>query len=426
MAQINLPYGHGHMVVEIPDNRLAAVLQPKVQYREHAKSEIDLVREALENPIGSEPLWKLAQNKKNIVIISSDHTRPVPSQITMPILLNEIRRGNPEADVTILVATGFHRKTNSKELSARYGEEIADKIRIVVHDCKDYCNFINLAKLPSGGDLILNRVAVEADLLVAEGFIEPHFFAGFSGGRKSVLPGIAGYETIMANHCSAFIAHNNSRTGLLSGNPIHTDMIFAAQTVKLAFILNVVLDSDKKIIKAFAGHYDEAHLKGCKYVKELADIQAVPTDIVITTNGGYPLDQNIYQTVKCMTAAEATCNKNGVIIVVSQCIDGHGGKSFFETFARTVCVKDILQEILERPSDKTLPDQWESQILARILIKYHVIMVTDAPREMVERMKMRWASSVREALSIAEKLLGNEQAKITVIPNGIDVIVNRR
>jgi nickel-dependent lactate racemase len=174
----------------------------------------------------------------------------------MPLILNEIRQGNPKAEIAILVATGYHRSSTEAELREKYGDKIVDKENIVIHDSRDRDNMVKVGILPSGGELVLNRLAMEADLLVAEGFIEPHFFAGFSGGRKSILPGIASKETILANHCSEFIAHPKARAGILKDNPIHEDMIYAAEKVNLNFILNVVINGDKKIINAFAGHWE--------------------------------------------------------------------------------------------------------------------------------------------------------------------------
>jgi len=282
---------------------------------------------------------------------------------------------------------------------------------------------VNLGKLPSGGDMLLNKTAVNADLLIAEGFIEPHFFAGFSGGRKSVLPGVASKTTVLANHCSEFIDHPRARTGMLEGNPMHEDMLYAAKKAGLAFILNVVINEDKNVINAFAGHREKAHLKGTEFVSELAGVKSKPADIVITTNGGYPLDQNIYQSVKGMTAAEATCKEGGVIIIAAECSDGHGGEEFYKTFKEAKKVEDIMEDILARGRKETIPDQWESQILARILLKFEVIMVTDAPQEMVEDMHMHWASDLESALSLAEGLLDDEEASITAIPDGVSVVV---
>jgi len=422
VEEIKLPYGRMRLNLKIPEERLEGILISKVDSYKIDEGEVELVRKALSNPINSPSLQELAGGKNKIVIISSDHTRPVPSHITMPILLEEIRKGNPEADISILIATGFHRASTEEELRDKYGDQIVDQEKIVIHDSSDSDNMIKLGTLPSGGKLILNKLAIEADLLIAEGFIEPHFFAGFSGGRKSILPGIASKETVLANHCSEFIAHPKARTGVLKGNPIHEDMLYAAKKANLNFILNVVINGDKKIINAFAGHWEEAHLKGCKFVSKLAGVKPKLADIVITTNGGYPLDQNIYQSVKGMTAAEATCKKGGVIIIASECADGHGGDFFYNTFAKANSVQYVMDEIMARDRTKTIPDQWESQILARILLKYQLIMVTGAPKCMVESMHMKWASSVEEAIEMADEMLGDIN-KITVIPDGVSVIV---
>ncbi|NLO16134.1 MAG: nickel-dependent lactate racemase [Clostridiales bacterium] len=420
--QIKLPYGRGYKDFSPDMSRLKAVLVSKAhEYR----SEIDepsLVREALASPINSPRLRELARGKQNIVIISSDHTRPVPSHIITPILLEEIFAGNPDANVTILVATGFHRATTQQELRAKYGDEIVDNVRIHIHDSlKD--EMTDLGLLPSGGRLMVNRIAVDADLLLSEGFIEPHFFAGFSGGRKSVLPGVVGYRTVLENHCADFIASPYARAGVLENNPLHKDMLYAAKAANLAFIVNVVIDADKKIIKAFAGHFEDAHVRGCDFMRSLAGVAKAEADIVVTTNGGYPLDQNIYQAVKGMTAAEATAKEGGVIIVAAECVDGHGGEGFFDTFKNASGPQDIMENILPRRSLETVPDQWESQILARILLRHEVIMVTDAPREMVEAMHMRWASTLEEAMQIAETMIDKKDYDVTVIPDGVSVIV---
>ena len=422
MPKIKLPYGKKGITIDIAEDRLEGILVSKINKYSIKESEEEIVKKALINPVGTPRLSNLSQSKKRIVVISSDHTRPIPSHITMPIILNEIRKGNPEANITILVASGFHRASTKVELREKYGKEIVNREKIVIHNSRDKGSMLKIGILPSGGDFILNKLAIEADLLVAEGFIEPHFFAGFSGGRKSILPGIASKETVLANHCSEFIAHPKARTGVLKGNPIHEDMLYAAKKANLNFILNVVINGDKKIINAFAGHWEKAHLKGCEFVSKLARVKAKTSDIIITTNGGYPLDQNIYQSVKSMTAAEAACKKGGVIIVASACADGHGGDYFYNTFAKADVVQNVMDEIMARNREETIPDQWESQVLARILLKYKVIMVTNASKENVENMHMKWASSVAEAIEIADKMLGN-RSKITVIPDGVSVIV---
>jgi nickel-dependent lactate racemase len=406
--------------------RLRGVLLSQAHKFEAEKSETEIVKEAMENPIASKKLSELARGKKEIVIISSDHTRPVPSHITMPILLEEIRKTAPEAEITILVATGFHRASTDAELRDKYGDEIVDSVNIEMHDSRDEEQMVNLGQLPSGGDMLLNKTAVEADLLVAEGFIEPHFFAGFSGGRKSVLPGVASKTTVLANHCAEFIDSPNARTGNLEGNPMHKDMLYAAKAAGLAFILNVVIDAEKKVINAFAGHREKAHLKGTEFVDSLAGVDAKPADIVVTTNGGYPLDQNIYQAVKGMTAAEATCKEGGVIIIAAECSDGHGGEEFYQTFRDTDSVQEIMDDILARGRKETVPDQWETQILARIMLKFKVIMITDpTQRQIVEDMGMDWAQDLKAAVKKAEGMLKAESPTITAIPDGVSVIVRQ-
>ena len=321
MANITLPYGREMKTVCIPDERLRGVLVSGAHGFHAEKPEQEIVREAMEHPIGSARLRDLARGKENIVLIASDHTRPVPSRVIFPEMLREIKEGNPDAKLTVLIATGFHRETTREELADKFGEEYLDRddIRFVVHKSHNDDEMKEMGVLPSGGILKVNRIAAEADLLISEGFIEPHFFAGFSGGRKSVLPGVSSAQTVMSNHCSKFIDSPFARTGILDGNPIHKDMLFAAETLKLAFIVNVVLDENKKVIRAYAGDFNKAHREGCEFVDKLSGVDAIPADIVISTNGGYPLDQNIYQSVKGMTAAEATCKPGGVIIMVAEC-----------------------------------------------------------------------------------------------------------
>lgn len=424
MADIKLPYGKGYLDVEIPDDRLNAVLVPDIHNYKPKSSQTELVKQALESPIAFPRLRELARNKNKIVIIASDHTRPVPSKIIMPLILDEIRQGNPNADITILIATGFHRGTTTDELIAKFGQDIVANEKIYVHDSYDDNMMVNLGVLPSGGQLIINKMAVEADLLVSEGFIEPHFFAGFSGGRKSILPGIASKTTVMYNHNSEFIADENARTGILEGNPIQEDMIYAAGTAGLSFIVNVVINSRKEVIYAVAGDFDLAHQQGCEFLSNKCKVSSLPSDIVITTNGGYPLDQNIYQAVKGMTAAESVVNQDGVIIMIAESSDGHGGEGFYRTFKDERSLEHILSSIMNTPKEDTIPDQWESQILARVLKKARVIYVSNAPDELVTDMHMIPAPSIDEAIKKADEILKKQNSKITVIPDGVSVIVH--
>ena len=291
MKEIAFHYGKGRVVHSFAEEELAGVLESSINEYVPLVGEVELVEQAMENPVGSPTLQELAKGKDKVVIIASD--------------------------ITILIATGCHRGTTRDELVSKFGEEIVQNEKIYIHDCADDAMLVNIGTLPSGSPCEVNKLAVEADLLVAEGFIEPHFFAGFSGGRKSVLPGVAGRSTVLGNHCSEFIDNVNSRTGILENNPIHKDMLWAAKAAKLVYIVNVVLNAEKEVIYAVAGDLEAAHKKGTDFLLSLCGAEAKPADIVISTNGGYPLDQNVYQAVKGMTAAEAAVKEGGVIIMLS-------------------------------------------------------------------------------------------------------------
>ncbi|EGO8295343.1 nickel-dependent lactate racemase [Enterococcus faecalis] len=423
MVEINLPYDKKMITARIPDKNFIGLLESKAEHFSNPYTEKETVEKSLDNPIGSLPLEELAKGKKDIVLISSDHTRPVPSHIITPIILRRIRSVNKTARIRILVATGFHRPSTREELISKYGKAIVENEEIVMHISTDDSSMVKIGQLPSGGDCIINRIGAEADLLLAEGFIESHFFAGFSGGRKSVLPGIASYKTIMANHSGEFIDSSNSRTGNLTDNPIHNDMVYAAAKANLAFIVNVVLDGDKKIIGSFAGDMVEAHKVGCNFVKEIARVKKIPCDIAVSTNGGFPLDQNIYQAVKGMTAAEATNKDGGVIIMVAGCRDGHGGEGFYENIANVKNPNEFLEAAIHTPRLETVPDQWTSQILARILVHHHIIFVSDlVDPELITSMHMEIAKTFDEALERAFEREGLN-AKVTVIRDGLSVIV---
>ncbi len=417
---IELPYGR----TAIPfDERGATVLTSRIDGLAAGRPGAALVREAMARPISSAPLSALAAGKKTCTLIVSDHTRPVPSRDILPAMLDELRAGSPEIEITLLVATGCHRGTTRAELAEKLGEAIACSERIVVHDALDARAHVGIGVLPSGAPLVLDRLAVETELLVAEGFIEPHFFAGFSGGRKSVLPGVCDRVTVLGNHCGRFIDSPFARTGVLEGNPIHADMVAAAHMAKLAFIVNVVIDEHKRVFAAFAGDPLEAHAAGCAFLRPYCEAAAVPADIVLTTNGGAPLDQNIYQCVKGLSAAEATAKAGGVLILLAACLDGVGGDDFYRALRDCETPAALYRAILATPQDETIPDQWQSQILARILMKNRVIFVTRPELQtIVRQMKMTYAPSLEEALGLARTWRG-EAASLTVIPNGVSVSV---
>lgn len=418
---IKLPYGKTGISLELPVGTYS-ILQSRIEELRSDKSGIEIVREAMRNPWGGKTLKELAEGKKNATIILSDHTRPVPSKDIIPLMLQEMRHGNPNIEITLLVATGSHRGTTVEELTEKLGEDIVRSEQIVIHDCLSEDN-VEVGVLPSGAKFMVNRVAVETELLVSEGFIEPHFFAGFSGGRKSVFPGVCARKTVLGNHCSAFIDHPCSRTGILDGNPIHQDMVYAARKINLSYIVNVVIDKDKKTVAAFAGDMETAHEKGCEFLSKYCTVQAKPADIVITTNGGAPMDQNVYQSVKGLTAAEASAKEDAILIMCAALADGTGGDDFYRALKECESPAALYREIQKIPQDETKQDQWEYQILARILIKHQVIFVTEKENQkIIEDMKMIYAPNIETALKLAQGIKG-EKASLTIIPDGVSVVV---
>ena len=406
MREIKFPYGKGTLKYDFENENLLGIMTSSIEdYRPELEGR-DLVRKAMDEPIGSKKLSELAVGKKKVVIIASDHTRPVPSKVIIPDMLSDIRKGNPDAEITILIATGCHRGTTKDELVSKFGEEIVKNENIYIHDCDDREMLVNIGTLPSGAPCEINKIAYEADLLVAEGFIEPHLFAGFSGGRKSILPGVASRETVMGNHCAEFIAHPKARTGILDGNPVHEDMLWAAQTAKLVFIVNVVLNAEKKPIFAVSGDTVLAHKAGTDFLSRYCGVKAQPADIAITTNGGYPLDQNTYQAAKGMTAGEATVKEGGVVIMLSESEDGTGGDHFFKVLADSKTVDEAMDKVLARGRNQTVPDQWQAQIILRVLQKARVVYVSSIDDETVERMHMIPAHSLEEAMDKAKALVG--------------------
>ncbi|MCI9105745.1 MAG: nickel-dependent lactate racemase [Lachnospiraceae bacterium] len=419
--KIEIPYGMTKQMMEIGEE--AEVLTASVFQNINNKNPEELVRQAMNEPIGSRPLYELARGKKTAVVIISDHTRPVPSKYLIPFMLEELRRDNPDIAITLLVATGCHRGTKREELEAKLGKSVMEKENIIVHDCiQSPC--IHLGKLPSGADLEVNSLVVQADLVIAEGFVEPHFFAGFSGGRKSILPGVCSRKTVLGNHCAAFIRHPLARMGILEGNPINRDMEAAVSMAGLAYIVNVILDEEKQIQAVFAGDPILAHHAGCRYLERYCRVTLQQKgDIVITSNGGDPLDQNVYQTVKCMATAELASRPAGVIIVCARCQDGIGGEAFFYALKECSSARQLLEDTNKLSMEETKPDQWQYQILARILSRHTVILVTEPEwEEAVRAMKMEYASSLKAAYEMAKRRKG-DAAKVVVIPDGVSVIV---
>lgn len=418
---IPIPYYTSTLALHVEEENLKAVLTAKMHGFHAEKSQEQLVLDALEHPVGSPRLRTLAEGKRNIVIVTSDHTRAVPSKITLPLLLKEIRSGNPDADITILIATGLHRPTTEEEQRRMFGDEIVDHEKIAINNAFAPEQFVELCTLPSGAVFQVNRLAAECDLLVTEGFVEPHFFAGFSGGRKSILPGICSERTVNENHSYKAVSHPRSNSGMLKDNPIHADMLCAAKAVNVQFIFNVALDGEKKIVAAWAGDLEKAHEAGVAFIRQWSQCPVVTGDIVVTSNGGYPLDQNLYQSPKAMATAEACAGEDGVIIMCCSCCDGMGGAHFGQLIQRGT-PDEIDRYLSSIPPEKTIPEQWCTQVCVRVLRKHPVILVTTfLNHDEVRKANMIPASTPDEALEIAYRLKG-KQASVVVIPDGVSVL----
>ena len=418
---IPIPYYTSTLALHVEEENLKAVLTAKMHGFHAEKSQEQLVLDALEHPVGSPRLRTLAEGKRKIVIVTSDHTRAVPSKITLPLLLKEIRSGNPDADITILIATGLHRPTTEEEQRRMFGDAIVDHEKIAINNAFAPEQFVELCVLPSGAVFQVNRLAAECDLLVTEGFVEPHFFAGFSGGRKSILPGICSERTVNENHSYKAVSHPRSNSGMLKDNPIHADMLCAAKAVNVQFIFNVALDGEKKIVAAWAGDLEQAHEAGVAFIRQWSQCPVVTGDIVVTSNGGYPLDQNLYQSPKAMATAEACAGEDGVIIMCCSCCDGMGGAHFGQLIQRGT-PDEIDRYLSSIPPEKTIPEQWCTQVCVRVLRKHPVILVTTfLSHDEVRKANMIPASTPDEALEIAYRLKG-EQASVVVIPDGVSVL----
>ena len=418
---IPIPYYTSTLNLHVDEENLKAVLTAKMHGFHAEKTQEQLVLDALEHPVGSPRLRELAKDKQKIVIVTSDHTRAVPSKITLPLLLQEIRSGNPQADIAILIATGLHRPTTEEEQRRMFGDDIVDHEKIAINNAFDPEQFVELCTLPSGAVFQVNKLAAQCDLLVTEGFVEPHFFAGFSGGRKSILPGVCSERTVNENHSYKAVSHPHSNSGMLKDNPIHADMLCAAKAVNVQFIFNVALDGEKKIVAAWAGDLEKAHEAGVAFIRQWSQCPVVTGDIVVTSNGGYPLDQNLYQSPKAMATAEACAGEDGVIIMCCSCCDGMGGAHFGEILQRGT-PDEIDRYLSEIPPQKTIPEQWCAQVCVRVLRKHQVILVTTfLDHDEVRRANMIPASTPDEALEIAYRLKG-EHASVVVIPDGVSVL----
>ena len=370
--RLDLAYGRGSLPIEVPDGP-TTVLQPT--YIEGLANQQQAVRHAIRHPLGSPPLHEIVQSGQTVAISICDSTRPMPSRTVLPVLLEEIGH-TPGVDVVVLVATGTHRATTRDELTEMLGPDIISHYSVVNHDAFDSNT---LCQLPDAGPRIpvwLNRLWVDADIRITTGFVEPHFFAGFSGGPKMVAPGLAGFDTTMRLHDAEMIGAPSARWGVTVGNPIHDAIRQIAVQSGVHFSIDVAINRDRQITDVRAGELFAAHETMCGIVKRSA-MQAfdAPFDIVVTTNSGYPLDQNLYQTVKGISAAAQVVKDGGVILCASECADGLPTHGEYGDILSARSTPEALLEMICAPGHNR-HDQWEVQVQAQIQCRATVLLKT--------------------------------------------------
>ena len=414
--RVELAYGRTGLSVELPDENLVKCLG--YQPAEPLADPVAAVRRCLQQPTGSPPLAELARGRKNACVVISDFTRPVPNKVILPPLLSLLEEsGISRRDILILVATGLHRPNEGEELVEMVGREIVDNYRIENHHGQRQEEHIYLGESPRGVPVWIDSRYVEADLKITTGLIEPHFMAGFSGGRKLICPGIAGLETIRVWHSPDFLEHPRAENGCLEGNPVHEENTWIALHAGCDFIVNTVIDSERKILEIVAGDMIEAHQKGVDFVRPIVtDTIDEPVDIVVTSSAGYPLDTTFYQSIKGMVTALPVVKPGGTIIIAAAADEGIGGPELHRLIDENATLDIFMKKITEE--NHFVMDQWQLEELAKARRKAKVRYVTDAlTPEMIRRLYVEPAPSVEVAVAEAIEEYG-PNAKIVAIPEG--------
>ena len=413
---VQLAYGKERLNVEVPAD--SVVIEPK--YVPGLPDEWAALVEALRKPIAGPPLADIAQGGDRVVIVHTDITRATPNDRVLPPLLAELESaGVRRNDITLLNALGTHRPQTADELKTMLGADVVTNYRCIQHDANDDANLVRVGRTRFGYDVRINRHFVEAEVKILTGFIEPHFFAGFSGGPKGVLPSIAGAESVLNNHNAKMIGDPNATWGITRGNPIWEEMLEAARMVQPSFLLNVAMNRDQQITGVFAGEMVAAHEAGCGFVKDCA-MAAVPEpfDVVITSNSGHPLDLNLYQAVKGMSAAAQVVRRGGAIIVASQCREGipeHG--QYGRLLREANGPADALARI-ESPGF-ACPDQWQVQIQTKIQLKADVYVHADGlTDQQVTDSLLQPCPRIEETLAELLARVENRRPNVCVLPEG--------
>jgi nickel-dependent lactate racemase len=410
--QVDLAYGRGRIPVEVPDD--AVVIRP--EELPGLPDERAAFEAAVREPIGARPLRELAGPTSTVAIVIADITRPSPSERLVPWILAQLPQV-PRENVVIINGTGSHRANTREELTRMLGAEILATVRVVNHDGFDEAGLSHLGRTSYGGEIWVSSEYLRADVKIVTGFIEPHFFAGFSGGPKGIVPGVAGIKTIMHLHNAQMIGDPRSTWARLEGNPVQGEIREAAAMCPPDFMVNVALNSRREITAVWAGHYLEAHAVGCRFVARHATqpVEAL-FDLVITTNSGYPLDQNLYQAVKGMSAAARIVRPGGAIIAAAECSDGLPEHGNYKDLLRMRESAEELLAMIEAPGF-ALYDQWQAQSQALVQRRARVFLYSSLEPEVVRRAMLIPSPGV--AATMAELLaeLG-PGARVAVLPEG--------
>jgi len=413
--QVVFEFGRTGLAAEIPDANLVGVLGLPVS--RPIENIEDAVSEALLHPIGKPPLAELSRGRTRACIVVCDITRPVPSARIVPVILQALEAaGIAMSQVTILIATGTHRSNTADELNALLGSETVAKVRVKNHDCRDDHPFLGMS--PNGVPVHLNRVYLDADLRITVGLIEPHFMAGYAGGRKMIMPGVAGLETVQAWHSPRFLESPKATNDIIDGNPVHEEALAIARMAPPDFIVDCALDSAKRPCAFFAGDMELAWNRGVEFVRAQVRVELIePVDIVVTSGGGYPLDLTFYQTVKGMVGALPILKPGGSIVIVSECREGIGSKHFTDCMLDLETIEDFPERI-ESPSWNFVPDQWQIELFARAVRGRTIFVVCSGiPEDRLRRLFVSPQTTVDAALEQAFALHG-ASATIAVIPKG--------
>ena len=415
---MELKYGDTSFRLALPEQHLAGVIRVAPPVPEKAPAEI--VGEALDGCAGVLASFRPGDR---VVVVTSDITRYTGSELYLPLLVERLNRaGIRDSDITIVIALGIHRRQSEHEHGKILGS-LHGRIRVVDHDCDDPGKLVYLGTTGNGIRVAINRTVAEADRVILTGTIGFHYFAGFGGGRKSILPGVASRQACMASHFAVLNPEPASgknplaTTGTLPGNPVHEAMMEACALVEPAFILNTVLAPDKRLIAAFAGDWREAFAAGCRYYAEhFAHPLAAKADLVVVSCGGFPKDINLIQAHKAMEYGSQALKEGGVLILFAQCRDGYGHPTFFNWFR----FRELPEFEAALRAHYEINGQTAYSTLQKAL-RFRILLVSDLPAEEVRTMGMMPARTLDEALARAQELLPADY-KAYVIPEGGTVL----